>query len=210
LAHRLKGKFFLIDGTVVARTDEFYGAVRKIFAAATRNAPAVIFIDDTDLIFEGNADSGFYRYLATMLDGLESASAERVCVMMTAMDAGSLPPALLRSGRVELWLETRLPDAKARADIIAERLTSLPEPIGNADVSLLAEASHGLTGADLKAIIEDGKLSFASDVAGGRTPRPVEDYFLDAIETVRTNRRNYSRRKPAAFSDAAKIGFLTE
>ncbi len=90
---------------MVARTDGFYRAVRKVFAAAARNAPAVIFIDDTDLIFDANGDSGFYRYLATMLDGLESASAERVCVMMTAMDPGSLPPALLRSGRVELWLE---------------------------------------------------------------------------------------------------------
>lgn len=207
LAHRLKGKFFLIDGTIIAKTDDFYRAVRKVFAAATRNAPAVIFIDDTDLIFEGNGDSGFYRYLATMLDGLESASAERVCVMMTAMDAGSLPPALLRSGRVELWLETRLPDAEARAAIVGEKLARLPAPIGTADVSLLAVASHGLTGADLKAIVEDGKLSFAHDVASGRTPRPAEDYFLEAIETVRTNRRNYSRRKPAVFSEAVRIGF---
>jgi AAA+ superfamily predicted ATPase len=208
LAHRLKGKFFLIDGTVVANTNDFYRDVRRVFAAAVRNAPSVIFIDDTDLIFEGNRDSGFYRYLATMLDGLESASAERVCVMMTAMDAGSLPPALLRSGRVELWLETRLPDVEARAAIVGEKLASLPSPIGSADVSLLASASHGLTGADLKAIVEDSKLSFAHDVASGRTPRPVDDYFLEAIETVRTNRRNYSRRKPAPFSEAARIGFL--
>src|SRR5271165_230786 len=207
LAHRLKGKFFLIDGTIIARTDDFYRAVRKVFAAAARNAPAVIFIDDTDLIFEGNGDSGFYRYLATMLDGLESASAERVCVMMTAMDPGSLPPALLRSGRVELWLETRLPDAAARAAIVGEKLAVLPAPIGTADIPLLAAASQGLTGADLKAIIEDGKLSFAHDIASGRTPRPADDYFLDAIEAVRTNRRNYSRRKPAVFSEAAKIGF---
>jgi transitional endoplasmic reticulum ATPase len=128
--------------------------------------------------------------------------------MMTAMDAGSLPPALLRSGRVELWLETRLPDEQARAAIVGERLASLPAPIGTADVSLLAIASHGLTGADLKAIVEDGKLSFAHDIASGRTPRAVEDYFLEAIETVRTNRRNYSRRKPAIFSDTAKVGFL--
>jgi len=48
-----------------------------------------------------------------MLDGLESPSAQRVCVTMTAMDPGSLPPALLRSARVELWLETRLPNEDA-------------------------------------------------------------------------------------------------
>ena len=108
---------------------------------------------------------------------------------------------------VELWLETRLPDTEARAAIMGERLARLPAPIGTADVSLLAVASYGLTGADLKAIVEDGKLSFAHDVANGRTPRPADDYFLEAVEAVRTNRRNYSRRKPAVFSEAVRIGF---
>ena len=207
LAHRLKGKFFLIDGTMVARTDDFYRNVSRIFDAAARNAPSVIFIDDTDLIFEGNSDSGFYRYLATMLDGLESASTERVCVMMTAMDPASLPPALVRSGRVELWLETRLPDIAARAEIIAGRISQLPAPIGNADVRLLAEASHGLTGADLKAVIEDGKLDYAHDIAAGNPVRPIEDYFLESIARVRANRRNYSRRRPALFPETVRIGF---
>ncbi len=78
LAHRLKGKFFLIDGTVIAGSRDFYEKVKEVFDAAKQNAPSVIFIDDTDVIFEDNGDRGFYRYLLTMLDGLESASAERV------------------------------------------------------------------------------------------------------------------------------------
>ena len=39
--------------------------------------------------------------------------------MLTAMDVSNLPPAFIRSGRVELWLETRLPDAEARAALVA-------------------------------------------------------------------------------------------
>ena len=143
LAHRLKGKFFLIDGTVIADSSDFFENVRAIFERAKRNAPSVIFIDDTDLIFE-NKGTGFYRYLLTMLDGLESASAERVCVMMTAMEAGSIPAAILRSGRVELWLETRLPDGEARASILRERLMRLIEPVCRADIQMLAAASRGL------------------------------------------------------------------
>src|SRR5207237_10223600 len=108
LAHRLKGKFFLIDGTAIAGTGEFYDKVNEVFEAAERNSPSVIFIDDADVIFENDQERGFYRYLLTKLDGLESASAERICVMMTAMNVGSLPAALMRSGRLELWLETKL------------------------------------------------------------------------------------------------------
>ncbi|MEO7649567.1 MAG: ATP-binding protein [Bryobacteraceae bacterium] len=107
-------KFFLSDGTVVAGTHEFYHKIRKVFDAARKNAPSVVFIDDADVMFAGDKDQGLQRFLLTMLDGLESASAERICVMMTAMDVGSLPQAMLRSGRVELWLETRVPDTVVR------------------------------------------------------------------------------------------------
>jgi len=210
LAARLKSKFFLIDGTVIAGSDNFYSRVRRIFDAAKRNAPSVVFIDDGDLIFENSYGSGFCRYLLTMLDGLESASAERVCVIITAMDAHTLPPALLRSGRIELWLETRLPDAGARAAILSARLSKAPPPLAAADIEVISDASHGLTGADLRAVVEDGKLLFAHDKAGGEAARPVEEYFLEATATVRANRRNYTRRKPAQFMEAREYGFIAE
>jgi predicted AAA+ superfamily ATPase len=210
LAHRLKSKFFLVDGTMVDSSDDFYERLGKVFEAARRNAPSVVFIDDSDVIFEGSGGSGLYRYLLTILDGLESASNEQVCVMMTAMDPGRLPPAMLRSGRVELWLETRLPDAAARQQILAERLARLPVPLCGADIPRVAAAARGLTGADLKAVVEDAKLLFAHDVSTGTPRRAVEEYFLEAIREVQLNHRNYSKRRPAAFAPPARIGFCAE
>lgn len=210
LAHRLKSKFFLIDGTVVAGSDVFYRKVTRVFEEAKRNAPAVVFIDDADVIFEGKDEQGFYRYLLTMLDGLESASAERVCVMMTAMDVNSLPPAMVRSGRIELWLETKLPDAAARATILSEKLAKLPAPIGGADLATLANASRGMTGADLKAVVEDAKLLYAQDVVLNAPVRPAEEYYLDAIATVRANGRRRSRSKSIRPLGATPFGFATE
>jgi SpoVK/Ycf46/Vps4 family AAA+-type ATPase len=206
LAHRLKGKFFLIDGTVVADSRDFYSTIDNIFEAAKENAPSIVFIDDADVIFE-SGNKGFYRYLLTILDGLESARAARVCIMMTAMYAGSLPPAVVRSGRVELWLETRLPDLAAREEILRDRMRELPDPIGCADRHRLAQATHGLTGADLKNIVEDGKLMFAHDQVHGRTPREPEQYFLDAIQTIRKQRREYTRSKPPRLVETVKVGF---
>jgi transitional endoplasmic reticulum ATPase len=203
LAHRLKSKFFLIDGTVVAGTHDFHRKVDKVFDAAKRNAPAIVFIDDADVIFEGEENRGLYRYLLTVLDGLESASSGRVCVILTAMHPGSLPQALLRSGRVELWLETALPNTAARAAILKERLAGLPAAIGEPDMGLIASASHGLTGADLKNVVDDAKLQFAHDRMTGRDAESADSYFLQAIETVRANRRKYTQRRTAA----ANIGF---
>src|SRR6185295_9430975 len=85
LAHRLKSKFFLIDGTYISGTNQFYNRVHQVFEEAKHNAPSIIFLDDSDVIFESGEELGLYRYLLTMLDGLESESAGQVCVMMTAM-----------------------------------------------------------------------------------------------------------------------------
>jgi shikimate kinase len=198
LAHRLQSKFFLIDGTVISGTQAFYARIQHLFEVAKQNAPSIIFIDDSDIIFESHEEFGLYRYLLTMLDGLESHSAGRVCVMLTAMDVGCLPPALIRSGRVELWLEMRLPDEAARAAILGQHLAALPPAFAAVDRASLAAATEGFTGADLKGLIEDGKTLFAFDKARQRPLRPLTEYFLEAVATVRANKERYAQAEARA------------
>jgi ATP-dependent 26S proteasome regulatory subunit len=207
LAHRLKGKFLLIDGTAIAGSCSFYDDVIEVFENAKRNAPSVVFIDDADVIFAENREPGLYRYLLTVLDGLESAASSLVCVMMTAMDVTSLPAPLLRSGRIELWLETRLPDADARRIILDEKLAALPEPFAKVDTAAIAAATDGLTGADLKNIVEDGKLLFAHGQLTGKSPRPAEEYFLEAVAAVRANRRRSIKPRRRQLVESTPVGF---
>ncbi|HZN32802.1 MAG TPA: AAA family ATPase [Pirellulaceae bacterium] len=198
LAHRLKGKFFLVDGTFISGTEQFYRMIHQVFQYAKDNAPSVIFIDDSDVIFESGQEHGLYRYLLTMLDGLESKSAGRVCVMMTAMDVGNLPPALIRSGRIELWLEMRLPDEAARAGILAQHLAVAPTPLDQADIEQLAAATGGFTGADLKRTVEDGKALYAFDLVAGSAIRPITEYFLAAAEAVQASKSRYAEAEARA------------
>jgi transitional endoplasmic reticulum ATPase len=192
LARRLRGKFFLIDGTFISGSQQFYARIHQVFEGAKQNAPSVIFIDDSDVIFENGKEHGLYRYLLTALDGLESESAGRVCVMMTAMDVGALPAALVRSGRVELWLETRLPDLDARRSILRDLTSSLPEVFRDLDLERLAVETEGLTGADVKRVVEDGKVLYAFDRSKKLPLRPVTDYFTSAIATVVANKQRYA------------------
>ena len=198
LAHRLKSKFFLIDGTFISGTAAFYQRVHQVFEAAKQNAPAVVFIDDSDVIFENGEEAGLYRYLLTMLDGLESQTAGRVCVMMTAMNVGALPPALVRSGRIELWLETRLPDEIGREAILRDFSRDLPDALRGYDLGALLPATEGMTGADLKRLTEDAKLLFAFDVARKQATKPATEYFLAAAQTVRANKEKYAEAEAAA------------
>lgn len=198
LAHRLKGKFFLIDGTMISGTERFYYRIDSVFRAATENAPAVIFVDDSDVIFESGREHGLYRYLLTMLDGLESKSVGRVCVMMTAMDVGNLPPALVRSGRVELWLEMRLPDFDARRKVLADHLTKLPGEFRDVVLDEVAEATSGFTGADLKRTVDDAKILYAADLVSLTPVQRITDYFLKAANATRGNKERYAAAESRA------------
>jgi AAA+ superfamily predicted ATPase len=199
LAHRLKSKFFLLDGTFISGTQNFYHQIHYLFDKAKRNAPSIIFIDDSEAIFESGEELGLYRYLLTMLDGLESQSVGRVCVMMTAMDVSHLPPALVRSGRIELWLEMRLPDAEARSAILSQCLAPLPADLrGAVDLARVTTATEDFTGADLKRLVEDGKNLLAYDRVQGRPLGSLTSYLLTAVQNLRENRERYAQAEGQA------------
>lgn len=189
LAHRMKGKFFLIDGSVV--TDwpgAFFGKVKSIIDEAKACAPSVVFIDDADVLFTIPHIAGLPRYLLSLLDGVESESAGKVCVMMTAMDASKIPEALLRSGRVELWLETCLPSAEVRAEILKRWMVDdLPES-GSVDYAALAEATEGRTPADLRRLVSDAKGLYAADRVRGRKPVSATEYLQRGVQLTEVSR----------------------
>jgi hypothetical protein len=60
--------------------------------------------------------------------------------------------------------------------------------------SFARTVSIARTGADLKAVIEDGKLAYAHDRVSENAARAVESYFLEAIEGVREKRQRYRRK----------------
>jgi SpoVK/Ycf46/Vps4 family AAA+-type ATPase len=112
--------------------------------------------------------------------------------MMTAMDVGSLPPALVRSGRIELWLETRLPDETARRALLGDLCQALPMRPSEFELEELARTTDGLSGADLKRLVEDGKVLYAFDRAHGQPARSMYEYFNESLATVRANKERYA------------------
>lgn len=189
LAHRLRGKFFMIDGSFTSEPPaEFYSKVKQVFERAKHNTPSVIFIDDADVLMQSERVYGLNRYLLSMLDGLESETAGMVTVMVTAMDPNQLQQALLRSGRIELWLETKLPDARARGEILRELLTGLPERFHHYDAERIVGSSEGFNGADVKRLVADAVALYARDVLRGDEPRTTDAYLEEAARGVLANK----------------------
>ncbi|MCS6860462.1 MAG: ATP-binding protein, partial [Abditibacteriales bacterium] len=194
LAHELGSKFFLIDGEASDRECHFGGYVYRLFRAAEQNAPSVVFIDDSDVLFKHGDDDDsrtLYRHLLSQLDGMHSKGKGDVCVMLTAMDVRDLPPALIRSGRVELWLEVTLPDAKARAEILRSRCEKLLGRFPDLDVERVAAATENFTGADLRRLVEDAKNQIAYRLLHDGTVVDVTDEFLKAAKALLQNKDRY-------------------
>lgn len=185
LAHRMKGKFFMIDGTFVTEPPiAFFAKLRNVIREAKENAPAVLFIDDADVLFTIEHIAGLSRYLLTLLDGLESESSSHVCVMMTAMDVRKVPEALLRSGRVELWLETKPPAQDTRGQVLQRWLgEDLPAP-ESIDYAALSDATAGFTPADLRRIAGDAKSLYAADLTRERKLDTANGYLQRAVDTL--------------------------
>jgi SpoVK/Ycf46/Vps4 family AAA+-type ATPase len=120
-----------------------------------------------------------------MLDGLETETAGKVAVILTAMDPNQMPAALLRAGRVELWLETKLPDARARQEILDSNLAKLPEKLGTYDVERVKAATEGFNAADISRVVADVKALYAADVIREVKPAPLDSYFDRAAAEIR-------------------------
>jgi transitional endoplasmic reticulum ATPase len=194
LAHRMKGKFFLIDGSIPTEPPHVFAArVNSIIEQAIRQAPSVLFIDDADNLFAIPYAATVVRKLLSMLDGMESASASKVCVMMTVMDPILIPDALVRSGRVELWLETTLPSEAVRESMFRRWVGFQLPGQDMIDHAMLAARSEGFTPADIRRVMSDARLFHAQDRKAGIPAKSVTDYALRAIADIEIMRSSMSQ-----------------
>lgn len=185
LAHEMRGKFFLLDGDYDHETMGcFFKKVRSLFEAARRSAPSVIFIDDADVILGDPRMQQWGRYLLTMLDGLKSDDSGKVCVMMTAMNLADMPPALLRSGRLEVWLKLTPPEGAARQAILDGHLQRLPFKVGPVELSAVVERTAGLSPADLRRVVSDATGFLALDRQNDRTEQGFDIYLHRSVDAI--------------------------
>lgn len=117
LACQLGGKFFSISPSPTIVSD-----LQKKISEAYTCAPAVVFIDDVDGLFD-NEDTT--RGFLTILDGVESKKRKSIIVVVACMDSHSIPSAMVRGGRLEMLLHTSLPDYDTRIDILRKHCDGL-------------------------------------------------------------------------------------
>lgn len=171
IASEIDAKCFVLNGSVMGKyMGESEAAVRKVFAEARKNQPAIVFIDEVDSLApkRGAGDGSEGRVVATLLtemDGMdyvsEDGSPVKVVVVAATNRPNAIDEALRRPGRFDREIEIGIPDVDSRREILALLMRELPfkgaEGRGKEEfVKALAGRTHGFVGADLGALVRTG------------------------------------------------------
>ena len=195
--------FFSMSGSEFVEMFVGMGAskVRDLFRQAKEKAPCIVFIDEIDAIGKkrdgqvgGNDErEQTLNQLLTEMDGFDNHKG--IVVLAATNRPDSLDPALLRPGRFDRRIPVELPDLTGRKNILelhAKSVKTQP-PI---DLTAIARATPGASGADLANIINEGALRAVRE---GRK-RATQDDFEESVEVVIAGQQ----RKSTVLSDHEK------
>src|SRR5437660_1360954 len=184
VAHESGAQFFAQSAASFVEMFAGLGAarIRRLFAVARKHEPAIIFIDQLDTVggrrgmdISGEKDQTLNQLLVEM-DGFSASG--RLVVIAASNLLEKLDPALLRPGRFDRQVFVMPPDVKGREGVLA--VHTRQKPLHEVDLSLVAQQTSGLTGADLANICNEAAISAARRGAAAI----VTGDFDSAIERV--------------------------
>jgi cell division protease FtsH len=142
--------------------------VRDLFKQAREAAPAIIFIDELDAIGRARGSGVFsgsnseqeqtLNQILTEMDGFSSRNG--VIVLAATNRPDVLDPALLRPGRFDRRVTVNPPDRNGREAILKVHTRNVPLA-SDVDLKIIASATPGLVGADLRNLVNEAALQAA-------------------------------------------------
>jgi cell division protease FtsH len=160
--------------------------VRDLFKQAREHAPAIVFIDELDAIGRARGQLAIggsseqeqtLNQILTEMDGFSSR--DGVIVLAATNQPDVLDRALLRPGRFDRRVVVNLPDRAGREAILEVHTRGVPLA-KDASLAEIAAATPGLSGADLKNLVNEAAL-----LAARREQNAVRrEDFLDALEKI--------------------------
>jgi cell division protease FtsH len=161
--------FFNISGSEFVEMFVGVGAsrVRDLFTQAKASAPDIVFIDEIDAVGRqrgaglggGNDErEQTLNQILVEMDGFDTST--NVIVIAATNRPDVLDPALVRPGRFDRQVTVGLPDKQGRQAILAVHTRGKPVA-ADVDLSIVARATPGFSGADLANLANEAALSAA-------------------------------------------------
>jgi hypothetical protein len=182
----------MTDYTRLLLTGRSLGAVGSVTELARELQPAVVVLEDVDLVAADRSfGPGGSPVLFDLLDAMDGAAPDAdLLFVLTTNRADLLEPALAaRPGRVDVAVEIGLPDADARRLLLELYGRDVPLQLTDADLEAAVERSDGVTASFLKELLRRAVLEALHDqapltaVTGQHLARALDD-LLDSAQSV--------------------------
>ncbi len=158
--------FFSVNGSEFIQMFVGVGAsrVRDLFRTAKENSPSIIFIDEIDAVGRqrgaglGGGHDEREQTLNQILGEMDGFSPNQAVIVVAATNRPDvLDPALLRPGRFDRHITVGRPTMKGREEIFRVHVREVP--LGDdVDLKRLAAGTVGLTGADIRNMVNEAAL----------------------------------------------------
>lgn len=158
--------FYSVNGSEFIQMFVGVGAsrVRDLFQTAKEHAPAIIFVDEIDAVGRqrgaglGGGHDEREQTLNQILSEMDGFSGvESVIVVAATNRPDVLDPALLRPGRFDRHITVGRPTNKGRLEIFKVHTRDVPLD-NDVDLARLAAVTIGLTGADIRNMVNEAAL----------------------------------------------------
>ena len=158
--------FFSVNGSEFIQMFVGVGAsrVRDLFKTAKENSPSIIFIDEIDAVGRqrgaglGGGHDEREQTLNQILGEMDGFSPSQAVIVVAATNRPDvLDPALLRPGRFDRHITVGRPTMKGREAIFKVHVRDVPLD-DSVDVARLAAGTVGLTGADIRNMVNEAAL----------------------------------------------------
>ncbi len=208
VAHESGANFF--SQSAASFVEMFVGVgaarIRRLFKAARKKAPAIVFIDELDAVggHRGHDVSGERdQTLNQLLVEMDGFTARKDVVVIAASNLlEKLDPALLRPGRFDRQIFVSPPDVGGRERIL--HVHSRGKPLASdVDLKLLSRQTSGLTGADLANITNEAAI-FAGRRGADRVAMRDFDAALERVIAGMQSRRTLTdhEKRVVAYHEA--------
>lgn len=138
--------------------------VRDLFGTAKENSPSIIFIDEIDAVGRqrgaglGGGHDEREQTLNQILSEMDGFSGSDSVIVLAATNRPDvLDPALLRPGRFDRHVTVSRPTQKGRVAIFKVHVRDVPLA-SDVDLEVLASGCIGLTGADIRNMVNEAAL----------------------------------------------------